>query len=214
MHTRWCFLGRKMEKSNKKLIKKGQNRFILAIDPGLSGYFCLTNGNCAKFFPMPLFKFGNYKDIDFGLVVEVLRECKKIGGNSLPVYLERAVSFGMGTKSAFNYGRGFATLEIAVRSVKLALTLVEPAKWAKVMHAGIKKDLKPKAKSQIAVRRLFPKFAELIPKGKGGKFHEGAVDALLIGGFVLKSETDRIEKGKKIVRALVESFKPDYLADF
>ena len=63
------------------------------------------------------------------------------------------------------------------------MTYLEPSKWAKVMHEGISKDLKPKAKSTIAVERLFKKFHGSLPRNKNGKIHEGVMDALLIAGY-------------------------------
>lgn len=160
-------------------------KFVLAIDPGYSGYFCLTNGRAAKFWPMPVDKIGTVKTISYDGVVSILRDCKKIGGRDTQVFLERAVAFRMGVTSAFNYGAGFAVIQIAIHAEWMSFILVDPRRWAKTMHQGIKKDLKAKEKSQIAVRRLFPRLLKFLPK-KGKGFHDGAVDALLIGGYALR----------------------------
>ena len=157
---------------------------ILAIDPGLTGAFVHLNfigGKRHFFYDMPVIKNGKDREIDFAGVRKILSACR-----GAHVYLERAMPMAMGSKHAFNYGRGFAALEIAVSLSGLPVTYVEPQKWAKVMHAGISADLKPKAKSIIAVRRLFPQYIKYISKNRNDKMHEGIVDALLIAGYALR----------------------------
>jgi hypothetical protein len=152
---------------------------ILAIDPGVAGAIVLTDCKTEfVFHEMPIVLNGKEKEIDF----DKLRTIIQILGGS-HVFLERSVSFGMGTKGAFNYGRGFAAVEIAIKLCGKPVTYVESFKWTKVMHEGISNDLKPKVKSDIAIKRLFPQFIPLIPCGKKGKLHEGVVDALLIAGY-------------------------------
>lgn len=164
----------------KKMKKQGLAISVLGIDPGLTGAIVLLEKDKFRFWEMPL---KNKIEIDFVAVRRIFQMVDDKVKLHIHVFLERAVSFGMGTKGAFNYGRGFATLEIALIDLDLPYTLVEPGKWTKVMHAGIEADLKPKAKSVIAVERLFPKFAKEIPRNRNGKFHEGIMDALLIGGY-------------------------------
>jgi hypothetical protein len=153
---------------------------ILAIDPGQAGAFVFLEGAKMHFQNMPLKKDGT-KDVDFDAVMELLRPYR--ARKPVRVFLERVSAFGMGTTAALNYGRGFAALEIAIALTGLPVTYLEPSKWAKVMHEGIAKDLKPKAKSQIAIGRLFPQYLKDIPQSKAGKYHEGVVDALLIAGY-------------------------------
>ena len=152
---------------------------IIGIDPGQSGAFVFLRetGDMASLV-MPL---NESKEIDFERVREILKP-----HINATIYLERAIPMAMGSKHAFNYGRGFAALEIAIRLSGLAVVYVEPTKWAKVMHEGISSDLKPKAKSLIAVKRLFPALVGSIPASKTGKLHEGIIDALLIAGFGLR----------------------------
>lgn len=149
---------------------------VVAIDPGQQGAFVFLDGENFESYVMPL---APSKDVDFDAVRSIL--AKAPGAH---VFLERAHAGAMGVTGAFNYGRAFMALEIAIKLSGLAVTYVEPAKWTKLMHEGISKDLKPKAKSLIAVQRLFPNLIEKIPKTpKSGKMHEGVVDALLIAGF-------------------------------
>lgn len=149
---------------------------VIAIDPGLTGAIIFLDGEKFETFLIP---HHENKDVNFEEVQKILA---KFSGAH--VFLERAMPLAMGAKHAFNYGRGFMVLELAVKLSGLAVTYVEPAKWVKLMHEGISKDLKPKAKSLIAVQRLFPNLIDKIPKTpKSGKMHEGVVDALLIAGY-------------------------------
>ncbi len=49
-----------------------------------------------------------------------------------------------------------------------------------------RKDLLPKAKSLIAVKRLFPKLVKQLPRDRKGNLLDGPVDALLIAGYGLR----------------------------
>jgi hypothetical protein len=149
---------------------------IIGIDPGKQGAFVRLTASTFEFWPMPHKEDG---DLDFDAVVSLLGSL----GGDCHVMLERAMPLAMGAKHAFNYGRNFMALELALKLSGLATTYVEPQKWSKVMHEGISSDLKPKAKSVIAVQRLFSQHLAAIPKTKTGKHHEGAIDALLIAGF-------------------------------
>jgi hypothetical protein len=155
---------------------------VLAIDPGINGAFVLTDGKgFFKYWPMPVTLDGKDKSVNFKGVLEIL---KKVG--TVHVYLERAMPMAQGMKSAFSYGRGFEALVIAISMSGLSVTYVEPAKWTKEMHEGISADLKPKAKSLIAVQRLFPKLVMYLPKKPKGGLHDGPIDALLIAGWALR----------------------------
>lgn len=150
---------------------------IVGIDPGISGAIVSLNAetNDFIFHKMPIHE---NKDINFEAFLEIIYSV-----GQCHVFLERAVAFALGVTGAFNYGRGFAALEIAIKFSKLPVTYVEPNKWTKEMHQGIETDLKAKAKSIIAVKRLFPGLVDKIPTTKTGKMHEGVVDALLIAGY-------------------------------
>lgn len=155
---------------------------VLGIDPGLEGAFVLYNGLSFVSFKMPTRKIGKGTEIVFDQVHALLHAIVVEHGQ-VPAYLERAVSFGMGSTGAFNYGRGFAAVEIAIQLLKFPVTYVEPHKWTKEMHAGISKDLKPKAKSLVAIERLFPNLVKQLPRNTKGRLLEGPVDALLIAGY-------------------------------
>lgn len=175
-----------------------KSTFVLAIDPGINGAFVLTDGKKIKTWPMPIVASGKEKLIHFDGVHSLLHDeiLEKYG--AVHVYLERAVPMAQGAKSAFTYGRGFEALVIAISILKFPHTLVEPSRWAKEMHEGISADLRPKAKSLIAVKRLYPQLVASLPKKPKGGLHDGPIDALLIAGYGLR-------KGG-VVKAAVEDF--------
>lgn len=166
---------------------------VLGIDPGLKGALVIFDGKEFISLPMPVIENGKDRFVEFDGIHEMLSDLVDVHGE-INCYLERAVSFGMGTKGAFNYGRGFAAIEIAIELLKLPVTYVEPGKWAKEMHQGISSDIKPKAKSLIAVKRLFPKLVEDLPRDKKGNFLDGPIDALLIAAYGLRTGVHKRDK--------------------
>lgn len=165
-------------------------KIVCAIDPGLSGAIVVTDGESfVRHWPMPLFNLGKVKEISFAGTLGVFESIRK-DFKGIHVYLERAVPFAMGSKGAFNYGRGFQSIQNALETTQLAYTLVEPGKWTKVMHQGIQSDLKPKAKSLAAVYRLFPSLVKKLPVNTKGVLLDGPIDALLIAGWALRAIED------------------------
>lgn len=160
--------------------------FVLAIDPGLSGGFMFFDGSDFEFTAMPL--VSGQKEIDFFGIQKILKRYPEVH-----IFLERAMPFAMGSKHAFNYGRGFAALEIAIKLSKNPVTYIEPNKWTKVMHEGTDAKFKAKERSLIAAQRLFPKIFSKLPRagatGKSEKVHDGAIDSLLIAAYALRRKT-------------------------
>jgi hypothetical protein len=157
-----------------------KNRTVIGIDPGLQGAFVLLGPSTFDFKLMPI---KNKNEIDFEKVCDIMTSWSLRADH---VFLERAVPLAMGSKAAFNYGRGFAALEIACAACGVPTTYVEPGKWTKEVHAGINADLKPKAKSLIALERLHGGLKSKVPTLRTGKMHGGVIDALLIAGFGLR----------------------------
>jgi len=157
----------------KKKLKR-----IAGIDPGQQGAIVVIDeGDTFEWHPLPY----KEKEIDFDALTKLV---SSLGADN--IFLERAMAMAMGSSHAFNYGRAFMALEIAVRQSGVPVVYVEPQKWSKVMHQGISNDLKPKAKSLIAVERLCPKIYPKIPANRNGKLHDGVVDALLIANYGLR----------------------------
>lgn len=180
-HEKGGYLGAKGYKG-----ERGCRAAVLGIDPGIYGAFVITDGiKFIRAFEMPISLVGKDKSIPFSNVYTLLSTIKSAHG-PLHVFMEKPVSFGMGVKSAFNYGRGLETLSIALQLHAFPLTLVEPSRWTKEMHEGISSDLKPKAKSLIAAQRLYPQLVGILPKLPKGAYKDGPVDALLIAGYGLR----------------------------
>lgn len=170
-------------------MKKPQSIYtslVLGIDPGFSGAFVGTDGKkYLHYFPMPVTGKKSERRIDSEGVYQIVQYF--LDEYRAPyIFLERAIPMAMGSKGAFNYGRGFEALIHGIEKAGVAFTLVEPSKWTRVMHEGLSPDLKPKAKSLIAVQKLFPKLLGSLPKNTKGAFHDGPVDALLIAGYGLR----------------------------
>jgi hypothetical protein len=123
----------------------------------------------------------------------------------VPVFLERAIPMAMGSKGAFSYGRGYEKILCALIEAGYSehrIGIIEPATWARRIHEGISKDLKPKAKSLIAVRRLFPEsILKQLPRNRKGELLDGPVDALLIAAYGFL----QIHEGKVYSQSTVEA---------
>lgn len=160
---------------------------VIGIDPGVSGAIVITNGkDYFRHFPMPTETDGKDTRVSFAGLLSIAQQLREVDA---PVFVERALPMAQGMKQAFNYGRGFEALIIALVTSGLPYTLVEPQKWAKEMHEGISTDLKAKAKSLVAVKRLYPQLLCKLPiKSKGG-IHDGPIDALLIAGYGLRKKS-------------------------
>lgn len=162
---------------------------ILAIDPGHKGAFVLYNKSIFKWWAMPIQTDGKNVSVEFSGIVKLLNLIKRAYPDT-HIYLERAKPLAMGSKHAFNYGRDFAALEIAIVLSKIPVTYVEPSTWAKKMHEGVSKDLKTKAKSLVAVKRLLPSLVGKLPVAPKTKVPlDGPVDALLIAAYGLSVNT-------------------------
>jgi len=152
---------------------------IIAIDPGKTGGIAVYKENNYKIFEMPLDVEGC---VCFDSLYEIL---ETYSWDSSYVFLERAVAFKMGCKSAFNYGYDFCTIRNVTKVLEFSITLVEPKKWTKEIHAGIDSKKKAKQKSLIALHRLLPKdlIATIPTTPRSKKIHDGIIDALLIAEY-------------------------------
>ena len=79
---------------------------VMGSTRGIKGFVVLSESGL-EWAVMPLDSEG----VCFEEVVKLLMALKPA-----QIALERAVPFAMGTKGAFTYGRGFAALEIAIKS--------------------------------------------------------------------------------------------------
>jgi hypothetical protein len=175
-------VGKSLHRKWRKKCATPSGGHICAIDPGIGGAILVTDG--VKFLEahaMPLLDVA----VSFDGIHQLLGDLEfrfKIDH----IFLERAIPMAMGAKGAFSYGRGFEAIVIAISLRKAPMTMVEPSRWTREMHEGISHDLKPKAKSLQAARRLFPGLLPLLPTKPKGGFHDGMVDALLLAGYGLR----------------------------
>lgn len=151
---------------------------IMGIDPGLTGAIVTLYPGGVSIDKMPIRTTGKDKEIDYDGLLSLLENIEPDH-----IFLEKAFPMAMGSKHAFNYGRGFAAIEIAIVTTKFPVTYVLPKEWTKIMHEGINADLKPKAKSIIAVKRLCPDLLADLPMNKKGALNDGPIDALLIARY-------------------------------
>lgn len=172
------------------MVYTGKGKIVVGIDPGNEGAFVVTDGvELIEVFMMPksverILAFADVMDI----LVSIRNTYQPAG-----VFLERALPMAMGSGGAFTYGRNFQTLVVAIGLSFIPMVMVEPSKWTKLMHQGINSKLKPKAKSEIAVKRLFPRLAQVMPKRpKKGDLLDGPVDALLIAAYGLRTLSEYV----------------------
>lgn len=148
---------------------------FVGIDPGMRGGIAVIgdSGKIVDTIPMPIRKD---KLIDHDSIYRYIKDIA-----SPTIFVERSVAFGMGVTSAFNYGRGFAAIEIAIELSGNQINYVYPQTWTRFLHQGISRDIDPKSRSLIKARSLFGDKA--LPKSPRGKPHDGIVDALLIAEY-------------------------------
>lgn len=149
---------------------------ICGIDPGKSGGLAVLSpaGEIQVTTVMPINSEGV---VDYFELLTLFEDFKTMGDH---VILEDVGGrCGDGAKGAFSFGRGMGIIECAIKQSGLKVTYVKPTAWAKVIHEGLDKDLKPKAKSRTVISRLFPNTDfKRTPKCKNP--HDGLVDAVLI----------------------------------
>lgn len=157
---------------------------IIGIDPGKSGGVAVLkpSGVVESTCKMPHRTVGHMKEFDHEALKRYLFQFDM---KHATIFLERSMPIAMGRVSAFNYGMDFGMLVYTLRDVGARVYQIEPVKWVKVMHQGIDSRLQPKARSHIALERLFPEPIrnEFIPRLKSGRYHDGVMDAILIAEY-------------------------------
>lgn len=178
------------------------SRSILGIDPGLDGGLILlsTEGEILKRYEIPTLEnktkkkskkvdpqTGEKKDrISVNRTVDTValnRIFLELVGKVDHAILEQVASRpGQAAQAVFKFGRVYGFIEGLLAAHQIRYSLVTPAVWCKVIHAGITGD-DAKDRSRLALSRLFPK-ADLRTELESGRLsknaHEGLMDALLI----------------------------------
>ena len=171
---------------------------IVGLDPGLSGGVAVIGPAGIETWPMPSIevKTGHVLDVA-ALRIWLAFRCVP-GGLGVHAFLEYAQAMpalppgvavahgkpatyrGQGASSAFKYGRTWGEIHAVLVCLGLPYTVVHPARWTKLIHTGIE-AADSKARSRIALQRLFPQINLAPPRGH--KPHEGMMDALLIAEY-------------------------------
>lgn len=154
---------------------------ILGIDPGLSGGLVLISSD--KKHPVILLKeimpvIGG--DLDNKKLIDIYNFCMGMSDNELVIALEQVSAMpGQGVSSMFKFGAVFGALRALCDFSGVKYHLIRPQKWQKLVHEGVKKDLKPKDKAVISAKRIFPN-EKFLASERCKVAHSGLVDACLI----------------------------------
>jgi hypothetical protein len=156
---------------------------VLGIDPGNTGAICLLieeSGQAPKaaWGRLPVSQTKPVTVLFQPLFNAMMAMKTNLGIDH--VILERAKAMAMGAGAAFNYGRSFHAVELAVEQLGVPVTYVDPHVWTKTLLSGIDLRMKPKERSLVGLERLFPHLVSEIPKNRNGKLDEGIREALLI----------------------------------
>lgn len=153
---------------------------ICGIDPGQKGalaFLDTRSGKIAELIRMPV-EGRHFNEQEFIAIIKSFKIdlCAVERAQSMP---------GQGVVSMFSYGVHFGIIRGVLMALEVPHILVPPQKWQSALHVGIPQNVKPKEKSKIAARRLFPK-ANFRP-GRTTTDHDGLIDALLIAEFARRS---------------------------
>ena len=138
---------------------------ICGIDPGAKGAIALLYPDFAEVHDMPMIG----KEVNGADVAAIFTDFRPDH-----IWLEQINPFGMGRTSAFNFGRGYGTLQGVFQTLKIPYTLVTPQKWKKSYGLSKEKEL-----SRLLANRLFPALSDQLKLKK----HDGRSEALLIAKY-------------------------------
>lgn len=160
----------------------------VGIDPGLTGGIVAIESPRKVIFSQVMPLIGN-KEIDLVELRTLLLGLKQRAadkGTILTVFLEKVRSRpGQGVVAMFTFGRGLGMLEGMLTALEIPVQQITPQAWVKEMHAGMDGRLKPKARSLLVVRRLYPDI-NLLASARSTKMHEGLMDAALIATYGMR----------------------------
>lgn len=170
------------------------SRFI-GIDPGKTGHVVVLDqfGNIVNNYPTPLIG-SEYDKSVMAQIIELQRDHPDI--KKIHFVLEDVHTTQMGGKASnFDFGRGKGLWEMALMSLKVPHTMVQPKVWQKTMWQGSKiqykvggkkRTIDTKATSLVAAKMLQPS-QDWRVVGKTGKFttkiDDGFVDAYLMAEY-------------------------------
>ncbi len=147
---------------------------VMGIDPGLDGGLVELAEDGAIIFKARLYT-------DRGIDRLFARQW-----DGMHVFMERAQVMnreGRATsaRSMFNYGKAFGEILGQLQALRIPHTLVRPADWSRMLHAGTTDNNDTKKRSLEAARRIWPG-EDWIPLGCK-KPHDGIYEAALIAEY-------------------------------
>ena len=128
-------------------------KYIVGIDPGLSGAVVVISPTELKIFDMPTMTVErNGKSKRQVSASELAVIMSNFNSNDSHVYVEKVSAMaGQGVTSVFSFGRSFGMIEGILAAFKLPVTYVAPATWVKAVGRGQGKDA-----SRARAMELFP----------------------------------------------------------
>lgn len=155
-------------------------RGVCGIDPGLDGGIALISEAGVLVEAMPTNEATKGRLIDLPELTRWL-----FGHRSVieVVFIEAAqMRPRQATQATFKCGRGFGQIEGILAALNIPYEIVNAGSWAKVMHAGVEGKTDKKAKSKLAVSRLFPGL-DLRASERCKVVHDGMAEAVLIAEY-------------------------------
>ena len=158
-------------------------KYILGIDPGLSGALALYNPetkdveivdmptheikvNGKKKRTLDIYALGRWIDLNMNLIKEAIIE-------------EPSAAPGQGVTSMFNFGFSCGVAQAVVAANMIPMTLVRPATWKKALGLTSEKDL-----SRRRASMLFPQHIGKWTRAKD----DGRAEALLLAYYRSKTQ--------------------------
>ena len=130
-------------------------------------------------------KRGKKRLLNMNEVHRLFREWRE-SDNDVYAVLEHAQVFpGEGRSTAFNAGRGYGAMEMALVATGIPYEIVRPRSWQKEILKGIE-GCDTKARAILKVQRAVPNL-NLLP-GRKRKPHTGLADAACMALYALKTQ--------------------------
>lgn len=158
-------------------MQKGRMMKTIGIDPGKDGFISCIEGNMIiGSWPIPTIKITKKgkRDYDVNDMCEILIEYKP----ELIVIEQPQMRRKQSMQSVASNYRGIGLWEGMFVTLRVPYVIVNARTWQKLMHAGMPGD-DPKAKSILAVKRLFPGI-DLRKSDKARVDHDGKADSILL----------------------------------
>ena len=162
-------------------------KFILGIDPGISGGVALLDekGAVLEAFATPTVPYGDKKQVDCTAIVDRLRPHLLI--EAPEVFLEKVGAFrGQGVTSMFSFGKSFGQVIGMCQALEWNIHFVRPQQWQKVIKASapllLWSDKWEKQNSIMFCHHVHSE-TSLLATSRSTKSHDGMADAICIAHY-------------------------------